>query len=215
MIESIGDLAFWLRRFHARLLSTPGVPESQIPDDMPDALHFLYRELGSLIALGSEHGGPFCAQDQLLPIAAVKRIDGMVEFARENQNNWACRTLAQRGDPPVFSNAAAYWDDPQDGFVQVCDSVEHFLITLSLQEAVMSAPFLWEAEYTCEASDAVAGVEPLWLDGHYVFGEPSHSFFAGAGHDVLVMDYAGLWIAGHSAEAVQVVQSEIPYRTMR
>src|SRR5215475_6697465 len=84
---------------------------------------------------------PFAAQDTLVPLRDLKRVDGMVEFAWENQGCWSCRTPLELDDPPVYSDAGdCYYQRP--GFLQVCDRLSHFLITLSLQEAAMSAPVL-------------------------------------------------------------------------
>ena len=59
---------------------------------------------------------------------------------------WSCRTPLEEGDPPVYSDAGnCYYQRP--GFLEVCASLSHFLITLSLQEAVMSAPILLAVEF--------------------------------------------------------------------
>jgi hypothetical protein len=205
MIERIDDLVAYLSSFHASWMPSPGLPSSAIPDDLPGPLARLYLEFGSLIArhdssAGGRQGGrgPFGWQDTLSSVHDLKRFGEMIEFAWENQGNWSCRCAVGAGDPAVFSNAALYWDKPREGFQKVCDSLEHFLITLSLQEAVMSAPWLVQPEVESLELVFAAALEPLWLRGRYVFEGPSHDFYLLRGQDVLVMDHAGLWIASHS-----------------
>lgn len=214
MIRGLADLVSYLHAFHGSWSASPGLPASDVPADLPDALATLYREFGALIALeptaDGGHRTPFGTQDALVPVHRLKRIDGMVEFAWENQGNWSCRSPLGPGDPPVFSNAATLWDEPTSGFQRVCDSLSHFLVTLSLQEAVMSAPCLFQFADDAPVTDAFAPQRtPLWLQGHYVFGDPSHSFFELSGEDVLIMEYAGVWVASHSEYVLSLVNPGI------
>jgi hypothetical protein len=119
----------------------------------------------------------------------------MVEFAWENQGNWSARAPLGQRDPPVYSNAADVWEAEQRGFVVVCESLNHFLTTLCLREAAMSCGNL-AAVRTGDgpAAAILAELHPLWLRGRYVYGEPSHDFFVSADREVLVMDYAGVWV---------------------
>lgn len=65
----------------------------------------------------------------------------MIEFAWENQGNWSARCLAGQADSPVYTNAGD--GGGSSAFEVVRDSLNAFLITLCLQEAVMSAPVLY------------------------------------------------------------------------
>lgn len=216
MIASMPDLIRCLSSFHAGLLSTPELPTSAIPPDLPDPLAVLYRHLGALVALTQEQGGPFCGQDILLPTDRLKRVNGMVEFAWENQGNWSCRCPAGPGDPPVFSDAVAYWDPAEVGFARVCDSLQHFLTTLCLQEAVMSAPFVWQVSHSGELKDAfVAVTDPLWLRGRYVHRARSHNFFEASAYDAIVMEHQGLWVGAHTETAARLVRPGIPCDRIR
>jgi hypothetical protein len=112
MIKSCEDLVVFLLSFHRSWSSSPGVRPSSVPDDLPDALAEVYRNLGALIALEPtpENGCriPFGTQDMLAPLQELKRIGDMVEFAWENQGCWSCRNPLGPGDPPVYSDANAF-----------------------------------------------------------------------------------------------------------
>lgn len=200
MITSIGDLVDFLKRFHRHWLGDPSLDPAIIPDDLPPGLATIYRELGALIEIdpgpGNEWHAPFATQDALMPVTRLKRVDGMVEFAWENQGNWSARCPVGLFDPPVYSNAADSWNTVRQGFMVVCESLNHFLTTLCLQEAVMGCRNL-VALRTDQPPDQVLtfALQPLWLNGYYVAGEPDHQFFVSADEDTLVMDWGGLWAA--------------------
>ena len=199
MIASIADLVVFLKRFHRHWLDDPSLDPAVIPADLPDGLATVYRELGALVEIeqgpGNGWRAPFATQDALMPVSLLERVDGMVEFAWENQGNWSARCPIGQSDPPVYSNAADVWETERRGFVVVCESLNPFLTTLCLQEAVMSCRNL-AAVGTGDgpAATVVRELRPLWLRGRYVFGEPSHDFFVSPEGDVLVMDYAGVWV---------------------
>lgn len=205
MIESIADLVAFLKRFHRRRLPDPSLDPACIPADLPPGLAMLYRELGSLVALeagdGGEERAPFSGQDMLLPAHGLRRIDGMVEFALENQECWSARFPIGPADPPVFSDAPSLWSDATPGFVEVCDSLDHFLITLCLQEAVMSCGNVWatRARRSPEMPLAVP-FEPLWLDGRFVHGDDLRSFHYSAESEVLMMDMGKLWFGSPTGD---------------
>jgi hypothetical protein len=195
VIESIADLVAFLQRFHRHWLDEPSLDEDLIPADLPDGLALIYRRLGALVEL-EDAPGPFAAQDGLVPLSRLKRVNGMVEFARENQNNWSARCPAGRPDPPVFSNAADVWAVERRGYVVVCESLNHFLTTLCLQEAVMSCRHLLALDADRPPNEVLSiPLRPLWLDGYYVSEEPDHHYFVSADEDVLVMQSRDdLWV---------------------
>ena len=201
MIATFNDLIEYLREYHRALLPSPSLSDDIIPSDLPRPLAALYRELGGLVDLQSRdfegHGAPFATQDVLLPLGRLKRIDSMIEFAWENQGNWSCRCALREEDPAVLCN----WDDFTAGSTEyhpVCDSLSHFLTTLSLQEAVMSAPSLLEVEGKKAAQVLTPILRPIWLNGKYVFDEARHNFYEIPGRDILVMEFSGVWVASHS-----------------
>lgn len=194
MIDSIPSLIAFLERFHRGWVDDPRLDASLVPDDVPDGLATIYRELGALVEI--EHRrAPFASQDCLMPLSQLQRVDDMLVFSCENQGNWTCRCRVGEKDPPVYSNAADVWHEEQRGFIVVCDSLNHFLVTLCLQEALYSCRNLVALEGDPKVADAIVEpLEPLWLRGWYVDGEPSHDFFATPDREVVVMDHAGVWI---------------------
>ncbi len=207
MLAGIEDLVRFLRHWHRDWLDSPGLAETVLPNDLPDGLRLIYRELGALVELEATRDGrrpPFAAQDSLVPLSRLKRVEGMIEFSWENQGNWSCRCQSGPGDPPVYSNAVRL-ENPASGFEKVCDSLSHFLTTLCLQEAVMSAPCLEISETALRSSMLPAGFEPLWLRGQYVHEQPSHSFYFHAGADTLLLDFYYFehwWLAAHDFGAL-------------
>ena len=210
MITSISDLVDFLKRHHRDWLVDPSVDPDEVPVDLPRPLATIYREVGALIEIqqGPENNwrAPFATQDALMPVDRLKRIEDMVEFAWENQGNWSARCALGAIDPPVYSNAPDIWNEESHGFVVVCDSLNHFLTTLCLQEAVMSCRNLI-AVRTDDLPNKVLTVplQPLWLDGHYVSGAPDHQFFVSQEHGILVMHWAGIWVGSNARPVGELV----------
>jgi hypothetical protein len=198
VIQLIGGLVTFLRHFHRHWLPDPVLDPALIPADLPPGLATIYRELGALVEIDPQGDGraPFAAQDALVPLSRLRRVDGLIEFAWENQGNWSARCPPGEPDPPVYSNAPDLWHPERRGFVEVCPSLNHFLTTLCLQEAVMSCRNLLALRTGRRPPDQVLTVSlrPLWLAGIYVNGEPDHHFFVPADVDVLVMDLGGVWL---------------------
>jgi hypothetical protein len=217
VIATIQDLIVYLTEYHSPLKRSPALDPAAVPKDLPKPLHQVYCGLGGLIEMERSDvrsGGrePFAAQDALVRPCELKRMEGMVEFAWENQGCWSCRTPLEQDDPPVYSDAGdCYYQRP--GFLEVCASLSHFLITLSLQEAVMSAPILLAVENSPAADVVARALRPLWLNGKYVFDEPTHNFFDVAGDDILVMEHLelGVWLASHSTNVFELLKPEAKY----
>ena len=194
MITSITDLVAFLKHFHRHWLDDPSLDPALVPADLPPGLATIYRELGALVEI-DQNPSPFATQDGLVAVSRLRRVDGMVEFAWENQGNWSARCLVGEPDPPVYSNAADSWNSSRRGFVVVCDSLNHFLTTLCLQEAVMGCRNLTDLDGDRPADQVLTiPLRPLWLDGYYVTSEPDHQFYVSADQDVLVMEWAGIWV---------------------
>jgi hypothetical protein len=209
MIASIADLVAFLKRFHRHWLDDPTLDSARIPADLPPPLATIYGELGALVEIeyGPDNGwhAPFATQDALMPLSRLKRVEGMVEFAWENQGNWSARCPVGEADPPVYSNAADSWDTVRRGFVVVCDSLAHFLTTLCLQEAVMGCRHLAALRTDKPPTELLAvPLEPLWLNGYYVAGVPDHHFFVSPDRDVLVMDWGGVLVGSPSGSVAEL-----------
>lgn len=215
MITTINDLVDYLRSFHRSWLESPDLDPATVPDDLPNGLALIYRELGALVEIepsqDNEFRTPFATQDGLMPLSRLERVDGMVEFAWENQGNWSCRSPLGQADPPVYSNAAQTWSSDKS-FQKVCDSLNHFLITLCLQEAVMSAPCLLATDVESVADFLTVPFQPLWRFGYYVFGEPTHDFYEVPDRDILIMmNSTGTWLASHAEGILEVVKPDVEY----
>jgi hypothetical protein len=214
VIASIADLVGFLKRFHRRCLDDPSLDPALIPSDLPTGLATIYRELGALVEIDqgpdNDWHAPFAKQDALMPLSRLKRVEGMVEFAWENQGNWSARCPVGLADPPVYSNAADAWHTVRRGFVVVCQSLNHFLTTLCLQEAVMGCRNL-VALHTSQPPEQVLRValRPLWVNGYYVAGEPDHDFFVSPDGDTLVMNWAGVWVGSPVHKVADLVAQGI------
>ena len=174
MIRTLPELFAFLHHWHA-----PWLPQAQscaMPSlPMPAPLAALYAEFTPLIAIRpsqrNAHRAPFATQDHLMCPSGLVMTGEMLVFAVENQGNWSACCATTGDDPPVYSDAALMWEDPNtdtsdgDGFSLAGPSLSHFLTTLCLQEACMSAPHL----VTCDAVDVPSllqvPLQPLWLNG--------------------------------------------------
>ncbi len=77
----------------------------------------------------------------------------------------------------------------------------------------MSASVLLAVENK-SATDAVSpALRALWLNGKYVFDEPTHHFFDVPGRDMLVMQHSeiGIWLASHSTDVFEFLKPEAEY----
>lgn len=204
-ITAIEDLVYYLREFHK---SWPGVPEldaASLPQDLPYGLALIYRELGGLIRGGRN---PFSAQDSLASPGQIRREGNMLNFAWENQGNWLswCHAGSEDADPPVYQ--AGFQRPPRKTRV----SLNHFLTTLCLQEAVMSAPCGASLEKGYRLGEVVgAACRPLWLHGWLASDMPYYNFFDVPGQDLLIMDFEGEWLmlGSHSAASSALLRNRV------
>lgn len=215
MIENIDAAVQFLRRVHRELHPSPGLDPDLIPEDLPYGLALIYRELGNLVEIAqsrdNEYRAPFSAQDGLVPLSRLNRVDGLIEFAWENQGNWSARCAAGQGDPPVLTNAGEGGGAPE--FEVVCDSLNDFLITLCLHEAVMSAPVLHNF-YTSSAADVFeVPLRALWLQGPYAIRGSRYDFFEIPGEDAIVMTYGDTWVGERSSTISRILKPQ--YRSDR
>ncbi|CAM3422300.1 MULTISPECIES: hypothetical protein [Saccharibacillus] len=173
-----------------------GLRREDIPADLPAALQDFYAFAGRWpnpsFAAGLQKGSIrpklFETQDIWLEASELKRQAGQITFLLENQGSWSCEVDAGRDDSPVYSNAAQLWDDHLQGSEVVCPSLTHFMTTFCLQELVFGSRFFGKLDGALDPTVFRDTLHPLWLDGHYVFKEPSHSFYL-CGDDLLIMDY--------------------------
>lgn len=212
-ITAIEDLVFYLREFHQPWMENPALDTAAIPDDLPYGLSLIYQEFGRLLDYDPVRRGrtPFAAQDALIGPRHLERINGMIAFVWENQGVWSCRFPLGEKDPAVFSDAPDIWQEPSKGFQKVCDSLNHFLITLCLQEAVMSAPCLVAVDGPSPKEILKVPCRSIWPRGHYVQGEPDRDFLDVPHEDVLIMEWSGMWLGSHSDKFLRLLKRGTEY----
>ncbi|TXS79610.1 hypothetical protein EAO76_02485 [Streptomyces sp. sk2.1] len=90
------------------------------------------------------------------------------------------------------------WDDDSEGeYTPLTPSLEQFLTSFVLQETVFGCRNLATTSEPAALPDQSI---PLWLDGWYVFEEPSHSFWSV--DSALVADISGTrWIGWNGPDA--------------
>ena len=213
-IQSLNDLFRFLHWWHETDREAAGLPEHRVPTELPDPLRRFYLEFGRMTAIEDEPA-PFNTQDMLGSIADLEYENGMVTFSWENQGNWSCKTRLGEKDPPVFSDAGMLWDEHCEGFEQVCDSLEHFIITLALQETLMSCKPLWGLENDPQEGDLLIAREPLWLNGRYVSGEPDHQFHIAREPKAIFMEYQGFWLGSKADCLDRVLKRNVDYREIQ
>lgn len=196
--DTLDDAIAFLHSWYRYVEGPHEDPAVTLPAGLPESLAKLYREFGGLLERregGSR--GPFSGQDHLCAPSRLELEGGVVTFAVENQGNWSCRVALGEPDPPVQSDARSLWDPAACGFEPVCSSLSHFLVTLGLQEAVMSAKFLVSVDDRWQPAGQWA---PLWTRGGYVQGEASHAFFDCAPDRALAMVSDGIWLASNASD---------------
>ncbi|GAB2628040.1 hypothetical protein ABI214_21380 [Prescottella soli] len=162
-----------------------GSPDADLPASLPSALRELYAFAGRWPSRDPEEHLPdspmiFQHQDALVRAADLATNGGTIDFLRENQDSWTCRVAAGTDTSAVFSNAHWMWDDVDtDDYVELAPTLEHFLTSFVLQETVMGCRNLVVADNATAlaASGLPDRATPLWLQGWYVFDEPTHSFW--------------------------------------
>ena len=176
-----------------------------IPAFIPPPLRAIYEFAGNYPIPNSEQWrrpnwtyGLFGPQDQLLPIDQLKQNGGRFRFIHENQGVWHCETEANAADPPVFSDATAYDHGEPEGTMRVvCPSLSHFLTTFCLQEVFFGSQQLFciDSEVAAPADLVTDELADVWINGIYVYNEPTHSFYI-CRRGLFVMDTGGsFWLA--------------------
>ncbi len=197
---SPGDLLIGLKRFIEYWLGPReerfGVSEGELNAvSLPEPLRELYAFAGNW----PSHTGvdqTFCVdifstQDGLLRFDQLRPLDDKLVFIDENQGCWSLATLRAGEDPPVWGRGDGIGGDDDRGWVKVNDSLTHLLITFCFQELVFGAKEgHWDAQLTEYFRGGSARIEPLWLDGSYVWSDMRYSFHL-LDDAILVGDFGG------------------------
>ncbi|CAM4270183.1 hypothetical protein [Saccharibacillus endophyticus] len=190
-----------------------GIRRESVPTDLPAALRDFYTFAGNWPNPSYEASAYsagfrpklFEAQDIWLEPEKLKRESGRISFLLENQGSWSCEVNANQDDSPVYSDAARLWDERLEESEVVCPSLTHFLTTFCLQELVFGSRYFGKLEGALDPDVFRAKLHPLWLDGYYVFKEPSHSFYL-CGDNLLIMDYySDVWYGCLEESALSLI----------
>jgi len=203
------------------LSPTHRVPARLIPSFVPAPLKAIYAFAGNYPVSYTEQwrtpnwiAGLFGKQDQLLPLDQLVVKRDRFAFIHENQGVWACETVIDQDDPPVFCDYGFYDNESANGAYEVCPSLSLFLTTFCLRELVFGSQNLFCVESEPKSpSELVANdVAPLWIAGKYVYDdeEALYSFYL-CGRDLLIMcsqapcDY---WLAYNSEGASKLIDTK-------
>jgi hypothetical protein len=209
MITSIDDLIIFLKHFRRNLLPDSSLPPERIPAYLPEGLTKIYREFGMLC--GVVHPNSFGTQDKLISVSLLQQIDGMVEFCWETQGVWSARCPINQKDPPVYSDHSDYngWNVEGD-FVVVCESLDHFLITFCLQEAVFGSRNFASVSNMDNILETIIDKEkfqPLWLNGKYVDSDWLSDFYISEDRDILIWNRG--WIGSQTRPLMDIFDPNI------
>ncbi len=216
MICTISELADFLGVYHRVWTDSPGLNADIVSRDLPAPLREFYIRLGALTQIresaANGHRIPMGTQDYIASPERIRRVDGLVEFLWENQDCFWVRTAATGDDPAVITNWLRELGDSENDQDVVCDSLTHFLITFALQEAVMSSAYLLQpvkATFDQLKGEAV----PIWLNGLYVCGEPTHDFHYFPKLEVIAMNLCGdLWLGSNFSDPRKLLPSDVGSR---
>jgi uncharacterized protein (TIGR02996 family) len=216
-IMAIEDLVYYLREFHKGWSDSPGMDPTSLPSDLPAGLALVYRELGALTEIRAERP-PLAAEDHLVSPNDLRRFGDMVEFAWENSDSWSYFVPVDPGvaDPPVYSDAADVFEGPPErGFQRICDSLNHFLITFCLREALFSSRCRVSFSGRCRLRDALdVACRPLWLAGVFSPNDAKNDFYDVPGHDTILMENPSLFLGSVSDTGLNLIRSGVEYSRM-
>jgi hypothetical protein len=210
MIESIDDLIVFLKHFRRNLLTDPSLPPERIPAYLPEGLAKIYREFGRFFS--TSHPDAFGTNDKLVHVSQLHQLDGMLEFCWESQGVWSARCPINQKDPPVYSNDSSYgkgWNVEED-FVVVCESLNHFLITFCLGEAVAGSrniAMVNNADNILETIVEQEKFQPLWLDGKYVYSDWLRDFYISEDRDILIWNHG--WVGSQTRPLMDIFDPNI------
>jgi hypothetical protein len=205
VITNATQLIEFLGRYHRSILERePAKPVTWPEFVVPEPLRALHELFGQHI----DHSwGPLSSQDHLAPLHEM-RLDGdEVVFLHENQGCWSC-TYSLTPPHPVFR-----YDDEPTGTRQT-DTLEEFLITFALQEAVMSSPWLLGIHGAPSAEALGIELVDLHRGGRYAYEGENDDFWITPDQQTICMDNAGtaLWLASYSDRVLDLRRPEFEYQ---
>ena len=213
MINDLNDLYRFIIKYYEDSYNDLSLSDDAIPAGLPLVLKDYYKNLGFLTTIKASQENrfkaPLNAQDCLLSIDRLEEDDGFLTIAWENQGNWSCQVKVNEDDPNVYSDALECIGEGI-GFEDIEYPLSKFLITLSLQETVMSANYLYTASCEGEINDILVDpVHDLWLNGRTAYNEDTHHFYCNSDESIILMQYQGNWLASKNEIPQTAVKTEI------
>jgi hypothetical protein len=214
---SIEKLKQFIEQWAGPRLPEYGVILEEIPEALPQPLKELYLFAGNWPhprgkGAGSQRGKQpwlFQEQDGLLGVADLKQKDGRITFLIENQGNWSCWVEANNAQSPVHSDSMALYDDEEKSDDEiVCESLPHFLTTFCLQELVFSSKIVGTLDDLAEEELYKKPLEPVWLNGCYVYQEPTHSFYICDNRLLIMKVYGGIWCGCRNEQDLDLLRNK-------
>ena len=211
--DNIKNLMLLIEKWAGPALPEYSLAENEVPEFFPKPLRELLlfagnwpnpRDNDDRLFMSGKQPRLFQEQDTLMGIEKIKRQAGRVAFVMENQGNWTCEVEENNDDSPVYCDAAKLWDDSIKDHEIVCTSLSHFLVTFCLQELVYSSKYVGTLDAELDSKLFHKPLEPVWLNGYYVFKEPTHSFYI-IQNRLMIMDYSGLWYACNDENALELI----------
>ncbi len=212
--QSIENLKQFIMEWAGPALTEYGLSEGEVPRSLPKPLRDLYlfagnwphqRDNNDCYFRPGKEPRIFQEQDGLYGVNNLESNNGRIKFIYENQENWTCEVEEGNDESPVYCDAAALWDSNVKGHELVCESLPHFLVTFCLQELVMSSKHLGTIKVDSEHELVRTKLEPVWLEGFYVFKEPTHSLYICEQSLLILKLYSDFWYACKDENALSLV----------
>jgi hypothetical protein len=195
MIADIRAVIRFLRKYHHRV-GDGSLPEDVVPRNLPRPLRQVYLNFGRWTMPWS----PLAAQNYLLPVDKLIEEGGSICFLRENQNCWTC--WCRPGDQAVYCDSYETGRGPKCA-EEIHESIEQFLITHCLLEAVMSSPQL-VCLHDFKPPEQVVPLswEEFYMGGRFVYPSRPLDFWFAARPGMLAMrtQLEDLWVATYELD---------------
>lgn len=204
----------FLKHFHRNLLPNSSLPPESIPAYLPEGLAKIYREFGGLF--GVEHPNSFFTLHKFVPVSQLHEERGMVDFCSNRSDSWYYSCPINQKDPPVHQYMNSCLDDILSGcgyYGVVCESLDHFLITLCLQEAVHGSrnfASLRNAANIGQSIDILETIiekekfQPLWLSGKCVDRDWLSDFYISEDRDILIWNRGGGYVVSQTCPLTDI-----------
>lgn len=222
MIKSIDDLIVFLKHFYRNSLPDSSLPPESIPAYLPEGLAKIYREFGGLF--GVDRPNSFGTLPKFVPVSQLhpyqlEWLKGeMVDFYSTHSDFFRYGCPIDRKDPPVYQYTNGCMDDILFGiygYCVVCESLDHFLIALCLQEAVYASRNFVSLFNVANRVDILERIiekenfQPLWLSGKCVDRDWLSDFYISEDGDILIWNRGGGYVGSHVRPLTDMFDSNI------